>query len=78
MKTCARKHISRKGYITKHGEHCIYHIYIYISVNLIFSTAIVPSTVISPIKTLICDTKAVQIHQVDYITHHDTFVLLLH
>ena len=45
-------------------------------VNLIFSTAIMPSTVTSPIKTLICDTKAVQIHQVDYNSHHDTFVLL--
>ena len=47
-------------------------------VNLIFSTGKVPSTVISPIKTLICDTKAVQIHQVDYNNHHDTFVSLLH
>ena len=47
-------------------------------VNLTFSTKIVPSTVISPVKTLICDTKAVQIPQVDYNNHHDTFVLLMH
>ena len=46
--------------------------------NLTFSTAIVPSTVSSPIKTLICDTKAVQIPQADYNNHHDTFVFLLH